>query len=218
MTICCISDTHGQHEALDLTQYPADVLVHAGDWTRSSDRGFTETDAFLEWLEAQPYNYKVLIAGNHEVTVEEHNNYFNELLFNYPSITYLQDSATTIEGVNFYGSPSSNKFYNWAFMGTENELHKVWNKIPLDTNVLITHGPAYMTLDKVVNTYGRDPHVGSKSLQNRKCELTKLKLHITGHIHEGAGQSFEHGCINVNAAVLNERYNLVNEPIIITIN
>lgn len=215
-TICCISDTHGHHNDLDLTKYPADVLIHAGDWTKGRDIAFVETEEFLSWLEDQPFKHKLLIAGNHELTVERHNKFFYELLESYPSITYLQDTSVTIDGINFYGSPYSNEFYNWAFMESEVGLSKVWAKIPEDTDVLITHGPAYCTHDLVNNTYGRDPHVGSQSLYNRKKMLSNLKLHVSGHIHEAAGQSGQKP-INVCASVLNDKYQLVNNPIVVTV-
>ena len=70
MTLCCISDTHGKHDELDLTKYPANVLVHAGYWTGGRDRGFAETEGFLHWFAVQPFEHKILIAGNHEIQVE----------------------------------------------------------------------------------------------------------------------------------------------------
>ena len=95
----------------------------------------------------------------------------------------------------------------------EMSLSKIWAQIPEDTNVLITHGPSYGFCDVVKHSGARDPHVGSQSLTHRKKLLTGLKYHISGHIHEAYGQQG----INVCASVLNERYNLVNEPILLEI-
>lgn len=217
MKICCISDTHGKHNQLDLSQYPADVLVHAGDWTQGRDSNFSESMEFLNWFASQDYKYKILVAGNHEKTVELDNRYFYNILESYPTINYLQDSAIVIEGLKFYGSPRSNKFCNWAFMGDELSLDKYWQKIHNDTNVLITHGPAYRCNDHVKRSYWRDPHVGSQSLHYRKKELEgTLKLHISGHIHEAYGISGA-SPINVCASVLNEHYELVNPPVIVQV-
>lgn len=217
MTIVAISDTHGRHNQLDMSKYPADVLIHAGDWTRGRDLGLSETIEFLEWLEAQPYKHKLFIAGNHEVQVEADQARFSHILSTYPSITYLHHKTITIDGINFYGSNYSNEFCGWAFMKKELGLEEIWDKIPDDTNVLITHGPAYGTHDQVKHAYGCDPNVGSESLVYRKRELEgTLKLHISGHIHEAYGISGTNPT-NICASVLNENYQLVNNPIIITI-
>ena len=218
MLITTISDTHGKHRQLDLSQYPADILIHAGDWTAGTDIAFVETEEFLDWLEDQPFNHILLIAGNHELTVERHQEFFQELLLSYPKITYLQDSGITIDNIKFYGSPYSNEFCNWAFMEYEQDLLAIWAKIPNDTQVLITHGPAYDCHDQVNNIHGPDDHVGSKSLTQRKQVLQdSLKAHISGHIHEAFGTSTSLGCTNVCASIVDEHYQLVNKPILLEI-
>ena len=138
---------------------------------------------------------------------------FAHLLSRFPKITYLNNASAVIDDIKFYGSPYSNEFFNWAFMGSEVELSKIWAQIPLDTNVLITHGPAYCACDLVKNAHLRDPHVGSQSLHSRKKLLKDLKYHISGHIHEAYGRQGS----NINASVLNEKYQLVNEPIILEV-
>ena len=217
MKICCISDTHGSHHQLDMTQYKADMLVFAGDWTRGRDLALGETEDFLDWLDEQPYKHKVVIAGNHEVTVERYEEDFNTLIAAYPDITYLNNESATIDGIKFYGSPYSNEFCNWAFMEEEVLLIDIWDKIPDDTNVLITHGPAYGCNDLVNNFYSRDPHVGSQSLSYRKKELKDLKVHISGHIHEAYGINTTGDTINVCPSILNEKYQLTNKPIIVEV-
>jgi len=216
LKLCCISDTHGKYNQLDLTNYPADVLIHAGDWTAKSTK--TQILSFLEWFDVQPFNHKILVAGNHETLVEEDQDWFYKALQFFPEINYLQDSEMSIDGIKFYGSPYSNEFYEWAFMEDEWDLQAIWDKIPDDTNVLITHGPAYGCHDLVKHAYGRDPHVGSQSLHYKKLALQgTLKAHICGHIHENYGTSIVHSWVNVNAAVLNDRYKLVNTPIVIEV-
>jgi len=218
MQITTLSDTHGHHHELDLSQYPADVLIHAGDWTRGKDLGLSETQDFLEWFSQQPYNHLICIAGNHELQVEAFEDHFRELLLMYPNIIYLQDSSVTIDDIKFYGSPYSNKFFQWAFMEEEFYLSHRWDKIPDDTNVLITHGPAYGSGDLVRNTYSDDPHVGSKSLKFRKLAIQdSLRLHVSGHIHEAYGTTTTGNCTNVCASVLDERYRLINKPVLVEI-
>lgn len=100
-------------------------------------------------------------------------------------------------------------------MEYDNKLDKIWQTIPNDTNVIITHGPAYGYHDQINDDYARDPNVGSKSLTKRKQELEgALKLHISGHIHEARGISKQGSITNIGASVLNDYYKLAYEPII----
>ena len=215
MTIVSISDTHGRHAQLDMSQYPGDVLIHAGDWTRGRDLALEETKEFLHWFSAQPYKYKICIAGNHEQQVEAHPD-FSAVVSKF-NCTYLNNDYIEIEGLKFYGSPYSNEFCNWAFMGDEVKLSKIWALIPEDVDILITHGPAYMCNDKVNNAFNRDPNVGSKSLTNRKAMLPNLKIHISGHIHESYGIVKKGNVINVCASILNEEYQITNQPITVEV-
>ena len=55
MKFVVLSDTHNQHEKLELPQ--ADAIIHAGDFT---DRGTPdESFAFLEWFNKLNYEYKI---------------------------------------------------------------------------------------------------------------------------------------------------------------
>lgn len=99
--IVCISDTHNRRPALPI----GDVLIHAGDLTENG--AFDEVQAELEWLSNQPHRYKILIAGNHDVLLDD------VFLAKYPerrygktktkhdldwgSVIYLQDSCVTLE-------------------------------------------------------------------------------------------------------------------------
>ena len=54
MKICAISDTHGQHRALDGLMPPAEVLVHSGDLT--SNGKLSQWQDAAAWLDAQTGN------------------------------------------------------------------------------------------------------------------------------------------------------------------
>ena len=49
------------------------------------------------------------------------------------------------DNVRIYGSPWQPEFYNWAFNLPRNgeEMKARWDAIPDNTDILITHGPAY---------------------------------------------------------------------------
>jgi len=111
MRLVCISDTHGDHEAVSL---PAgDVLVHSGDVTAHG----TESDltGFLEWFGRQNFAHKIFVAGNHDTWLESEPEKTQEMA-NAAGVTWLNDSGIEINGFRFWGSPITPRFLDWAFM------------------------------------------------------------------------------------------------------
>lgn len=210
MKIVAISDTHGKHQSLILPK--GDMLIHAGDVSSLGKE--SEIKDFLNWFSKTDFTYKILIAGNHDFYFEKIA--FNETILNQliPSnIIYLNDSGVEIEGIKVWGSPIQPWFYNWAFNRYRGEdIKKYWNKIPQDTDILITHGPAYGILDKTI----RSENVGCEDLLEKINEV-KPKFHICGHIHEAYGHMKQGNTEFINASVLDEGYNLRNKPIVVEI-
>lgn len=92
------------------------------------------------------------------------------------------------------------------------EIAAYWDLIAKDTNILITHGPAYNILDKTVH----GESVGCEDLL-AKIEEIKPKYHICGHIHEAYGIVEKEATTFINASELDERYRIKNEPILIEV-
>ena len=214
MRITFISDTHTKHRQLNLPG--GDLLVHAGDLMNSGYLKHEITD-FCKWFEAQDYDRCLFIAGNHDRLFETLPEEVAEIVNEY-GIHYLQDSQYLYgdfpdELVKIYGSPWQPEFYNWAFnlprCGTE--LEKTWEAIPEDTDILVTHGPPQDHLD-VSGPPWNTPHLGCELLRVRVDKI-KPKIHVFGHIHGSAGYKFHDGTHFINASVLNEEYNVVNQPI-----
>lgn len=213
MLIKAISDTHNQHnfipsKYIDNLDGNIDMIIHAGDITSSGSR--LEVTNFLDWFSQLPYKYKIFIPGNHDFFFEQAPEYeIEKVLNNYPGVVYLNDTGIEIEGIKIWGSGITPYFCNWAFNRVGDSIKKHWSLIPLDTNILITHGPIYGYLDKV----GRHSK-GCEYLLETVKTLPDLKLHVFGHIHEGYGREhLESGAIIVNASLLNENYYMVNEPL-----
>lgn len=204
-----ISDTHNKHGAINIE--PTDFLIHTGDLT--SKGTLPEVAAFLYWFNQQPAKHKVFIAGNHDWLFYESQFQAKMLLRDYPDITYLEDSAAEIEGIKFYGSPYQPVFYNWAFNANEETLKKKWHEIPDETDILLTHGPAYGILDL---TYHQE-NVGCKSLKYHIMNRVKPKIFAFGHIHEGYGTHKFEDTLYINCSSLNRRYHPENAPIIMEI-
>jgi Icc-related predicted phosphoesterase len=211
MEVTCISDTHEFHKKV--TIHPTDLLLFAGD-CMGSGYDYKNLIDFLDWFSIQPAKYKVMIAGNHDRWIEDNPKEFRKLLIDYPSIIYLEDDFTIIEGLKIYGTPHSKMFYNWAFNRTEVELIGLFDKIPNDINILLSHAPPYTVLDELAD--GRC--VGENTLKYKLYELRNLELHVFGHIHNCFGMMKPHGKhISVNASQVDENYELNNFPLIINI-
>lgn len=212
--ITCLSDSHTQHDKIALV--PGRVLIHAGDF---SSRGREEECIlFLKWFEAQPFEHRIFTVGNHEVGVETNHARFLELVRQYaPTSVYLNDSGITIDGVSYWGSPFSPKFgWGWAFNADRGaDIKRHWDMIPKNTNVLITHSPAYEILDEVMDSRKNQ---GCRDLADTIKTLLDLKLHVFGHLHLCGGQrETRNGVVFANAAIVDEDYCLTRKPLIIEI-
>jgi Icc-related predicted phosphoesterase len=208
LKIVAISDTHGQHDNLVLPK--GDMLIHAGDVSRRGREA--EVMDFIEWFAAQDYEHKIFIAGNHDFYFERAAaDEIEKIIPN--NIIYLNDSGVTIKGINIWGSPITPWFYDWAFNRDRGEaIRGHWDLIPLNTNILVTHGPVMDILDKTID--GR--HVGCEDLLGKVNEI-RPALHICGHIHEAYGIEIKSGTQFINASVLDERYQLVNEAVVVEV-
>ena len=208
MRIVCISDTHGAHHGLHLP--PGDMLLHAGD---VSSRGTEEQVAdFLDWFGKLPYPHKVLVAGNHDFYFEQAPREDIRALIP-EGVTYLNDSGVELGGLRIWGSPIQPWFFDWAFnrqRGADIQQH--WDLIPPEVDILITHGPAYGILDQTVGGEA----VGCEDLLNT-IRRVRPQVHLAGHIHEAYGVAEHEGTLYINASILNVRYRIANDPVILEV-
>ncbi|OAA72409.1 ser/Thr protein phosphatase [Cordyceps fumosorosea ARSEF 2679] len=132
--IVCISDTHNSTVKLP----PGDILIHAGDITNQGS--YSELSKAVKWLEGLPYEAKIIVAGNHDITLDadfyaRHGNEFHNkkpesheeclaLLKNSPALTYLRHETVTVRlssptgprtELSIFGSPLAPAFHHWAF-------------------------------------------------------------------------------------------------------
>jgi Icc-related predicted phosphoesterase len=182
MKIFAISDTHGRHEQVQIPE-GTDMLIHAGDFSnvKSPPLNHNEVNLFLIWLEQQPVKYKVIIAGNHDTSIESR--FINKEEFQNRNIIYLEHELVEIEGIKIFGSPYTPEFCNWAFNRARNKLGRIWDTIPDDIDILITHGPPKSVLDSASRDRHVSEHVGCSALLKRVLKI-QPKYHIFGHIHD----------------------------------
>lgn len=232
MKLVIISDTHNLHNELNLPS--GDVLIHCGDYSYSGQDN--EVISFLTWMQEQTKKYRLVIGGhgNHELGPYEDREHFNELKTVFapdviwPHMRIFTDPVTSL---NFFFSPYVTTINGrWAFEASSSEYQEIVKRIPDYVDILISHGPPFNILDTFVrhsidwdsqqNDYAhtsREFKIGSKVLAERIKEI-EPKLVCFGHCHENGGQTVEiGGTIYVNGAVLNENYEIANEPVIVNL-
>ena len=207
LKLVCISDTHGDHEKVPLPS-SGDVLIHSGDLTGHGTE--EETLAFFQWFGMQTFEHKICVAGNHDTFMEQDPIASQQMADN-AGVVLLNDTGCLVDGVSIWGSPITPRFFHWSFMrdpGADIEAH--WNLIPSNTDVLITHGPAYGILDQVDRENGDKEHTGCPSLLEKIQEI-KPKFHVFGHIHEDYGRVEIGSVSHCNVSTMNKYYQICNE-------
>lgn len=195
MRIVHISDTHNCHHRLrDLPE--ADVVVHSGDFCMVGSE--QEAIDFLNWFCDLPYNHKIFICGNHDDCLYGANiDGFDN------NVHYLCNSGIEIEGVKFYGVPM---FVDDCITDRQSRNYAT---IPTDTDILITHSPAFGILD-----FDDDINYGSEDLLTAVSEVNP-RIHLFGHIHKQHGITTIGTTTFSNGAIMNESYSILNHPNVI---
>ncbi|CAD8053272.1 unnamed protein product [Paramecium sonneborni] len=221
LTFVCISDTHCYN--IPLPQ--GDVLIHCGDFTKSGQK--EETLSFIQWLKKQPFKYKIVIAGNHDISMDTEN-YESKLkqihhkVCNFDAqellqqlkdnCIYLVNQSVIIDGIKIWGSPYSLEFCEWAFQIKKNDSEQFWSQIEKDSDIIVTHGPPLNHGD-LVNNWGIKKNVGDEELLKQVLKI-KPKYHLFGHIHEGYGITEQEGVKFINCSLVNKNLKVSNAPII----
>jgi len=191
----CMSDTHEKHWLLDTPK--GDVLIHCGD-ILFQDRGLG-TDGlvdFNKFLGTLPHPHKIVIAGNHDSVCARHTQAEIQSLLS--NCIYLDNQLTMVGGLRIYGCPNSRTFGsdNSAFQLEPNELSAVFDRVPTDLDILMTH-------------------VG------KNCQLTsdlvarvQPRVHVYGHFHNQYGVSFRSPTASINASSLDGFYAPNHLPVV----
>lgn len=206
-TIVCVSDLH-EH----LVEIPScDLLVIAGDVSFAAKDDLTAKHAFLagrfkDWLDELPAAEIVLVAGNHDQSIEA---------WGMPEglrCHYLQDTAVELHGLRIWGTPWQPWFYDWAFNAPrfdgEDFLASKFDAIPEGTDIVVGHGPPHDVGDRTPD----GTHVGSTAM-TATLERVRPRLMVCGHIHSAYGRYRLGDTEVINAALVDEDYRPVNAPV-----
>jgi Icc-related predicted phosphoesterase len=211
LKIAAISDLHGSTPEIP----HCDLLIIAGDLCSGGSFLKQERwikEIFFPYINTSKAKQVVYIAGNHDTI-------FQQGSFKAPisdRVHYLEDSKTQILGLNIYGTPWQLPFCG-AFNASEIKLKNIYESIPSNLDILITHGPPFGFLDEISIDLQEEEsellyetvHVGSLELRNKILEV-KPKIVITGHIHEGFGRCNHQGISFYNVSHVNQNMKRVN--------
>ncbi|OJJ70544.1 hypothetical protein ASPBRDRAFT_56332 [Aspergillus brasiliensis CBS 101740] len=203
----CVSDTHAYTPSEAGFKLPAgDVLIHAGDLTNHGSAA--ELRKTMSWIATADFEVKIIICGNHDITLDpdfyaEHGSSFHghrledtqkclEIVTQAsPSIVYLRHQSALIRltrpnGPNtifkVFGSPYSQSPGTWAYGYESSNAGALWNSIPLDTDIIVTHTPPNSHCDSRVEGIS----VGCTALRGALSRV-RPSLAVCGHVHESRG-------------------------------
>jgi Icc-related predicted phosphoesterase len=236
MRITHISDTHNKHNQLNGLLPGGDLLIHSGDITSLGRKD--EVIRFVKWFNGiDNYTNKIFIAGNHDMTFdsekllrdklahfEGRTEYDTECAVGKPdwlevlltsdlnqNVFYLENNFIEIDQIKIWGSPITPTFgYGWGFnLNRGYDINQIWNRIPNDTDIVITHGPIHSYCDR---TDRGGLNVGCEQLYHRLNEV-KPQLHFSGHIHEAYGYRHTNWGYAFNGCNCDLSYEVNNKPL-----
>jgi len=202
-----VSDTHAMQG--DLSLPAGDVLIHAGDLLRrdaTRNDGRAELRKIGEWFARQKFSEKLVIAGNHDRTLELLDRRDAEAIL---AARYCDDDVVEIRGFRFFLSPFSAandaRSVNRAFQSEErrHKFNDAWAQAQ-DVDVLVTHGPPKGVLDA---------GVGSLDVA-RAARTLRPRVHVFGHQHNAFGVASKHGTLFINAANADGLFALTRPPVV----
>ncbi|XKL69228.1 hypothetical protein PGB90_006997 [Kerria lacca] len=240
----CMSDTHSLTSHLKFDIPNGDVFIHAGDFTRCG--GEDEVVNFSNWIEKLPHKYKIVIAGNHELSFDP--------TFTHPLTKKLpfqkgyevdeiptlglarEDLKEAVENVDIrnkltnciYLEDTFVKIYGIKIYGTpwQPEFCKWAFNLPRGQECLEKWNLIPDDIDILV-THTPPLGFGDLCCTGVRAGCTELlttvqkrvmpKYHIFGHVHEGYGVFSDGKIIFINASTCNINYLPVNPPIVFDI-
>ena len=224
MRVCAISDLHGFLPEIE----PCDLLLICGDIKPlciqsnmpASEKWLDEV--FIPWIDNQPIDQAILIAGNHDHYMERCNKKAS-LILNTKKLTYLRNESTTYvsnygESVTIFGTPYCKIFGNWAFMRSPDTLKEKYSAIPENVDILISHdAPQIGEVGMIKEGFWAGAEAGNTQLAE-EIILKKPKWCFCGHIHSGEHNITEYNGVRLaNVSLVDETYEPTNNPLYVEV-
>jgi len=209
-----VSDTHGYHRDEHLIIPDGDLLIHCGDLTMGGEHSVMfDCNTWFGELQDQ-FQDIVVIGGNHDINLGNGDMLGFKLFTN---AIYLESSSVKINDRIIWGcadTPWQHEYIANYFTFGKTRDKMGWKGMPKDADILVTHCPPYGFGD-LLSEHSSDPNVniGDRKLLDLIMKY-KPTINSFGHIHEGYGVYEEKDTTFINASVVDERYNIKNEPVV----
>lgn len=235
--ILAFSDNHG---ILPTIRNNVDLVLIAGDIVplqyQTSDY-LSEIwlfDDFIKWGEKINAKKIVFIGGNHDFYLENIKlngklDFFKDQIkkLSNDKMEYLCEELFVYNDITIYGTPYCHKFGGWAFMPSDEKLKVLFEEAEKklkDTkiDILLSHDAPYGTSDQLLEHTVWNPtvpgsHIGSPALRDFILNIQPL-YNFHGHLHSTNHEEELLGSTKVyNVSLVNEQYNNVFKPLILTI-
>ncbi len=223
--ICALSDLHGT--LLPVRDYfePCELVCICGDISplsiQSNHRKMRHwlINTFRPWCESLPCDKAIFIAGNHDDIARNTDFMYSQFPKN-KKVTYLFHENyvyTSRSGKEYsiFGTPYCKLFGNWAFMEMDETLDKLYQDIPENLDILLSHDAPFGATDVLLQPgYYTGEHIGNKPLA--AAMLKKAPKYVFhGHLHSCNHEFEEFGYSKViNCSIKDEKYLPVYDPIV----
>lgn len=229
MKICAISDLHGTLLPVEDYFEPCELVCICGDISplniQRNHRKMRQwlINKFKPWCESLPCDKVIFIAGNHDESLEN----LDFMYTQFPKdkkVTYLFHenyiyTSRDRKEYSIFGTPYCKVFGNWSFMEIDSMLEKLYQDIPENLNILLTHDQPYGYGDQLLDNvyWNTGEHIGNKQLAKAVLEKQPSYM-LVGHLH-----STTHECVEIgktkryNVSIKNESYEPIYDPLILDI-
>lgn len=224
-----MSDLHGS--LIPTSEFtPCEVVFICGDISplniQANDRKMKKwlAGTFKPWCEALPCNKVFFIAGNHDWVCLRDSDFMRSIFPMDSKVTYLCQDKTVYQSedgkeYSLFGTPYCRQFCNWAFMEEDEVLYQLYQAIPQNVDILLTHDQPYGYGDIILqHTYwNTGENLGNKPLLEA-IFIKQPKYMFCGHLHAST-----HDCVEImqtkryNVSIKDENYEVVYEPLYLEI-
>ncbi|XP_018578376.1 metallophosphoesterase domain-containing protein 1 [Anoplophora glabripennis] len=241
----CMSDTHSLIRNIMFDIPDGDIFIHAGDFTKCGQR--EEVIQFNKWLGTLPHKYKIVIAGNHELSFDEkfssifkkkillrHTQPIEDEVPNYGKTKDNIEEAVNTENIRqyltncIYLEDSGVELYGIKIYGSpwQPEFGNWAFNLPRGQECLSKWNLIPDDTDVLVTHTPPLGHgdlvcsgvrAGCVELLHSVQNRVKPKYHIYGHIHEGYGVTSDGKIIFINASTCDINYIPNNLPVVFDI-
>ena len=226
LSICAMSDLHGilpEIEECDIVIICGDIspLMIQRNGIECKEWLFT---TFANWVNNLPCDEVILIAGNHDFIFSSCEHWIHKLE-ECTKLKYLENSSydyLSNDGriYKIYGTPACHIFGNWAFMYSDEKLQELYQNIPEDCDILISHDAPKLNNCGLVppNMWHSTPIDAGNEILASAILDKKPKYVFCGHIHEGNHHLTDVGTTKIaNVSILNDAYVFSYEPLYLDI-